>query len=450
MSNPALTVEYIERSNKQGEKKMAQKKLTYYAKTAEQNASPRQLHSLKLRTGEDWRGKRLSKLDATRLITPLKRGEWRKARAKLEEHGYIQPEIDKILDIAEDKLKEEQKEQSKEQGEMEPETTPWDQEQDSGQTQKETETGHGGEEVEFTKKLNETLNILNDNIKKDIEQEIKGIVQGKVEELKKNNKGPQQYDPQEQEYFKPAIFDRVCSYLDAGLNVLIYGPAGCGKSKLAEQVAYAMNKEFYQNSFSGGARYRQVFGSTHMMTDEHGNQVTDFKPTEFMNCMTREDMLVLGDELFSLDPEAAQGLNGFLEPNNAKVETPAGTFHKKAAFIGTANTAGRANSRQYTAPQRQDDSLLDRFIAVYMDYDEKVEQSILKGMGVDQQTVDFFVERTKNIRQQAKLHSVPFDASTRRLINAAKAYLVINDAEQAFEDAMFASLSDTERRSLGV
>lgn len=432
---------------------MAQKKLTYYAKTDQQPASPRQLHSLKLRTGHDWRGKGLSKKQATRIITPLKNRQWEKAREILKnEHDISYSEIDTMLNIAERKLNEEElkgKPKDKEQGEMEPEPTPRD-EQTSGQTQEEEETGHGGEGIEFTKSLNDKLNILNDNIKKDIEQEIQGLIQGKVEELKKNNKGPQQYDPQEQEYFKPAIFDRVCSYLDAGLNVLVYGPAGCGKSKLAEQVACAMGKEFYQNSFSGGARYRQVFGSTHMMTDEHGNQVTDFKPTEFMNCMTREDMLVLGDELFSLDPEAAQGLNGFLEPNNAKVETPAGTFEKRAAFIGTANTAGRANSRQYTAPQRQDDSLLDRFIAVYMDYDEKVEQSILKGMGVDQKTVDFFIEKTKNIRQQAKLHSVPFDASTRRLINAAKAYLVINDAEQAFEDAMLASLSDTERRSLGV
>ena len=245
-------------------------------------------------------------------------------------------------------------------------------------------------------------------------------------------------------YYKPKIFDAVYACVKAGLQVFLSGPAGCGKSRLATEIAEVMKCSFFTMSMTGGMRYAQVFG---------GTQITDGKtewiPGELLQ-QIQQPGLVLIDEILSADPEVVLGLNGPLEKSVRAIQTPIGKIqvHDKCVFIAAANTVGRQVSRQYTGAQRHDDSLLDRFITFRMGYDQEVERFLVSNSGVSSEVSNYMRGKLTALRMKIKEHNIPFDASTRRLLTSLTAYKAGLSMKDAFEKAFIESLSPSETRKV--
>lgn len=243
-------------------------------------------------------------------------------------------------------------------------------------------------------------------------------------------------------YIKPDIYESATRTIKAGINLLIHGPAGCGKSRMVKEITDDLKKEFVTVSFSGGTRYAQVFGSTKL---EDGN--SRFEAGPLLKAVQLKNAVILLDEIFSGDPDVVMGLNSLLEPDSREIQTPAGIIkvHESCTFVAAANTTGRAISRQYTGAQRSDDSLIDRFTHLAMDYDPKAEKSILKAMDLNGDAGQL-QDKIGKLRKKIKENNIPFDPSTRRLINAAR---LVRDAEftadEAFDMAFLNSLSEAEK-----
>lgn len=279
----------------------------------------------------------------------------------------------------------------------------------------------------------------------DLQKQLKETLE-LVERLKASRKKkPEQ--PKKGKYIKPNIWDPVVNMIKGGINVLVSGPAGCGKSRMIAEMAVAMDTKYFCISFSGGVRYAQAFGSTQL----NGNK-SRWEPSQLLKAVQKPGVVLL-DEIFAADPEVLLGLNSLLEPDSRSILTPIGEIkvHKDCHFVACANTMGRSKDRQYKGAQRTDDSLLDRFAAVKMDYNGTVERQIIEKMGVDNgdNEVEFLISQLANLRNGVKLHNIPFDPSTRRLITAGKSILSGLDKEQAFAVAFTNSLSKIERGKIG-
>ncbi|MBW1799377.1 MAG: AAA family ATPase [Deltaproteobacteria bacterium] len=290
------------------------------------------------------------------------------------------------------------------------------------------------------KKLQNELRAKDKQVRglQDIVMELKR----KVSELKKRPK-PQLPKPKKSDYIKPKIWDEVVSLIKAKINVLISGPAGCGKSRMVSEVAKALNQNCFCVSFSGGVRYAQAFGTTQI----NGGK-SHWEPSQLLKAVQKPGIVLL-DEIFAADPEVLLGLNSLLEPDSRSILTPIGEIkvHKNCHFVACANTVGRSKDRQYKGAQRVDDSMLDRFTTMKMGYDPKVEETILNNMGVENGDgeINYLTESITALRINIATHNVPFDPSTRRLINAGKAILAGLNKERAFEVAFLNSLSKIER-----
>ena len=250
-------------------------------------------------------------------------------------------------------------------------------------------------------------------------------------------------------YIKPKIFDDCLTTLKTGMNLLVYGPAGCGKSLMAKNLAKSLKLEFFPFSVAGGMRYHHLFGGDKIKVNDKGQQYSEFELSDLLLAVQKPS-LILFDEIFGLDPEVALGLNGLIEQGTRQIQTKAGLVkvHKDCRFIGCANNNGRSVSRSYTGAMRSDASLLDRFVKQEMDYDSKVENALLK----DCATAEIKTALgggLKMLREGLKQSNIAFDASTRRLVQAIELTNAGLPPNKAFDMCFLKDLSPAERTKTG-
>jgi hypothetical protein len=177
------------------------------------------------------------------------------------------------------------------------------------------------------------------------------------------------------------MFDKLLGLINKGQSVYLHGPAGTGKSKLAEDLAEAAGLEFYPAS-----TVTQEFKLTGF---EDGNG--RYHETNFYKAVKGGGLFFL-DEMDSCSSDVLVGLNGCLA--NRYFDFPAETIraHKDFICIGAGNTIGRGADLMYTGRQALDLSTLDRFWGVPIGYDINIDKAVAKG---DTELVDFIQEARK-------------------------------------------------------
>ena len=151
--------------------------------------------------------------------------------------------------------------------------------------------------------------------------------------------------------------------------VYLFGDAGTGKSYIAEQASRALNiPYFYASSLSDEIALKGF-------VDANGN----YQSTPFYHAFK-------DGGLFLLDELDASGSDVAIQINNAiasrRYAFPNGemlTAHDDFCVIATGNTSGKGASDVYTARNHIDESTLDRFVFVPVDYDIRIENAMANG-----------------------------------------------------------------------
>lgn len=212
--------------------------------------------------------------------------------------------------------------------------------------------------------------------------------------------------------------------IEAGIrNVWMVGPAGCGKSTMARNVAKELDVPYLCISCGIGTS----------ATEFVGYKYPNRESTKFAEYYAKPSIILI-DEMTALDPAVGQVLNAALA--NGEIETTTGLVcrHPECIIIATSNTFGNGASRQYVANNQLDASTIDRFIGGIIE----VNYSVAYESQYDTDVVNY-VWKLREIIKECNLRRI---ASTRMIQSGhvmKKAYF------KNWKDMLITNWTDSEK-----
>ena len=236
-----------------------------------------------------------------------------------------------------------------------------------------------------------------------------------LEEVK--NPAPKQVHYQEGEVYHDK-FEQIKVCVENNIPVYLAGPAGSGKNHTLEQVAKAMDLDFY---FTNSVQ--QEYKLTGFI-DAGGT----FHETEFYKAFKNGGLFFL-DEMDASIPEVlvllnAAIANGYFEFPNGKI-----TAHEDFRVVAAGNTVGSGADEVYTGRMVLDQATLDRFAIIEFGYCLKIELALAKGNAE-------LVEFIEDLRKQADDKGVRATFSYRCITMVAKLEKANMDLENIIKIAV--------------
>lgn len=151
-----------------------------------------------------------------------------------------------------------------------------------------------------------------------------------------------------------------------GKNIMMTGPTGTGKTKVAKIVASMLNRPFYYLNMGATQDPRStLIGNTHFKKESG----TYFTQSMFVNAIQTENAVILLDELTRINDDGSNILMPVLDETQRYLrldehpDSPTIPVAKGVCIIATANMG-----TEYVATRTLDRALRDRFIEVEMEY----------------------------------------------------------------------------------
>lgn len=218
-------------------------------------------------------------------------------------------------------------------------------------------------------------------------------------------------------------------------NIMMTGPAGCGKTLAAKALVKALNRpDYYFNLGATQDARATLIGNTHF----DSKKGTFFSESSFVKALRTPNAVILLDELSRAHPDAWNILMSVLDQGqrylrlDEAVESPVVNVAPGVTFIATANIGS-----EYTSTRVLDRALLDRFTTIEMDVlTDTQEFELLKYMypAVDEYDLRAVAEIAHHTREMSKseIGKLSNMVSTRASVETAS---LIYDGFTLFEAA---------------
>lgn len=155
-------------------------------------------------------------------------------------------------------------------------------------------------------------------------------------------------------------FERVLRLASRRINVMMVGPAGSGKTTIAENIAKALGVKYYPIPLGPQTTKSDLVG----YMAAHGEYIASILRVAF-----EHGGLVLFDEIDASNPAALLIANGMIANVTAGFPDGIKSKHPNCYFMAAGNTYGRGANEEYSGRAVLDAATLDRFRKVRIDYD---------------------------------------------------------------------------------
>jgi energy-coupling factor transporter ATP-binding protein EcfA2 len=217
----------------------------------------------------------------------------------------------------------------------------------------------------------------------------------------------------------------------AGVSPFLVGPAGSGKTTLAEQVATVLKLKFYM-----AARVTSEFKLMGFRTATGETVRTQFREA------FEHGGVFLFDEVDASDADALTSFNAALA--NGLGDFPDGMIkrHKNFVAIAAGNTFGRGADRQYVGRNQLDAATLDRFQTFEVDYDEMLELELSGDVE--------WARYVQKVRAAIEAEKVRHIVSPRASIQGAKLLAHGMERDKVEEACIWKGLDSASRARVGA
>lgn len=163
------------------------------------------------------------------------------------------------------------------------------------------------------------------------------------------------------------------------INVMMVGPAGCGKSTIAKLAAERIERsdgtvgvDFYVLPLQRDSVPADIMGSK---MPQGGDAPWAFEDTPFTRAFKHGGLILL-DEFDAADANTATALHLPLANGHAIIDGKMVERHPDCYVVAACNTYG-SGSRVYVGREEIDEATLSRFTPLSVDYDSDYEAGIL-------------------------------------------------------------------------
>ena len=211
-------------------------------------------------------------------------------------------------------------------------------------------------------------------------------------------------------YLDPVISKKLQILLESGLNILLDGPQGCGKTSVAKAIAHALGMRFIFFNCSAVIEATDFLATIQIRASEAGQPITDFIKTDFLRALEEAAeqpdtrYLIFLDEFNRCQESARNALMPALDTTRRIYHPINNSFFSipdNVQFIAAVN---RGN--EFSGTFGIDAAQLDRFAPLQMDYLPAAEEEKLlhdRHPEVSKATIHQIVEIANRIRRAPEL-----------------------------------------------
>lgn len=213
-------------------------------------------------------------------------------------------------------------------------------------------------------------------------------------------------------YLDPVVAKQIQVLLECGLNILLDGPQGCGKTVLARSIAESLGMEFIFFNCGAVIEAGDFLATIQVRASATGQPVTDFVKTEVLLALEEASShpdrryLVFLDELNRCPEHARNALMPALDASRRiyhPIENRFLEIPSNVQFVAAVNRGAG-----FTGTFGIDAAQLDRFAPLQMTYppiEEEVKLLRPRHPEMSERTIRLVVEAADRVRKTPELRS---------------------------------------------
>ena len=236
------------------------------------------------------------------------------------------------------------------------------------------------------------------------------------------------------------VFDDATLMMALNKNILLKGPTGSGKTKLAETLSETINRPMHQVNCSVDLDAESLLGFKTIQTNENGTQEIVFIDGPVIKAMKEGHILYI-DEINMAKPETLPILNGVLDYRR-KLTNP---FTGEVINAAPGFNVIAAINEGYIGTLPMNEALKNRFIVIQVDYiDGDILSDVIKDQSqlADDTTIQKIINFNEDLRTMTKQGQISEEAASIRALIDLSDLATVMPIERAIKRTIIDKLED--------
>ena len=236
------------------------------------------------------------------------------------------------------------------------------------------------------------------------------------------------------------VFDDATSMMALNKNILLKGPTGSGKTKLAETLSETIDRPMHQVNCSVDLDAESLLGFKTIQTNENGTQEIVFIDGPVIKAMKEGHILYI-DEINIAKPETLPILNGVLDYRRKLTNPFTGEIINAAPGFNVI----AAINEGYIGTLPMNEALKNRFVVIQVDYiDGDILSDVIKNQSQlsDDKTIQKIINFNEDLRTMTKQGQISEEAASIRALIDLSDLATVMPIERAIKRTIIDKLED--------